>query len=365
MNTEQLIQHVNTQHAAIMAGITENNKKVGTLEAQLNEMEQKAARRGGGGGGAPSWGAQVAASDGYKKFTGELGMKGRVGIEIKAVTTDSSSAGSLVPRDRRTDIVGLPQQRLTIRDILAPGRTTSNLVEYPRQLTRTNNAAVVAEGATKPQSDYTFELANAPVRVIAHWIPVSRQAMDDAPQLQSLIDSEMHYGLRLAEETELLYGSGSGEHLYGLVPQATTFAAPFPVDFETPLDNLLQGIAQVQQTKLPATGIVLNDLDWASMQALKDNQGRYLGSGPFGAQPNVAWTLPVVPTPSMLQGHFLVGGFGLAAQIFDRQDPTIFLSDSHADYFIKNMLAVLCEERLALAVKRPAALVYGSLTTML
>ena len=361
-STEDLIELVNEQHREIMAAHAKSAKEIAVLEVQLRDVEQQAARPWDGSGAEKSWGSQVAQSDAYTKFTSELGMKGRVGLEVKAsLTTGGSSVGPMIVPDRRTEVVGLPHQRLTIRDLLAPGRTTSNLVEYPRQLTYTNNAGVVSEGAQKPESDMTFELANAPVRVIAHWIPVSRQAMADATQLQSLIDSEMRYGLALAEEQELLYGTGLGEHLHGLIPQATAFSKPFNVTFESQLDNLLQGIAQVQLTKLPATGIVVNNTDWAQMQAIKDGQGRYVGSGPFGAQPAVAWTLPVVATPSIAQGNFLVGNFQLAAQIFDRADPQIFLSDSHSDFFIKNMLAVLCEERLALAVKRPYALVYGTL----
>lgn len=361
--TEDLIELVNEQHHEIMTAHKASATKLAVLEEQLRQVEQANARpHGGSGFGEESWGAQVAKSEAYRRFTTELGMKGRVGLEVRAsLTTGGSSAGTMIAPDLQREVVTLPHQRLTIRNLLAPGRTTSNLVEFPRQLTFTNNARVVSEGAQKQESDMTFELGNAPVRTIAHWLACSRQAMADAPQLQSLIDSEMNYGLRLNEEMEILYGDGTGEHLHGLIPQATAFSKPFATTFETQLDNLLQAIAQVQLTKLPADGIVVNDVDWAKMQAIKDQQGRYVGSGPFGAQPAVAWTLRVVATPSISSGNFLVGNFQLGAQIFDRADPQIFLSDSHSDFFIRNMLAVLCEERLALAVKRPYAFVYGAL----
>jgi HK97 family phage major capsid protein len=125
------------------------------------------------------------------------------------------------------------------------------------------------------------------------------------------------------------------------------------------LDKILLAIAQAEQSRLPVDGIVVNDLDWRQMQALKDAEDRYLGNGPFGPVLNLLWQVPVVATPSMPQDEFLVGSFRLAAMLFDRMDPALFISDSHDDYFIKNMLAVLAEERVALTIKRPTAFVTG------
>lgn len=360
--TDELIKILNTQHSEVTAGLQKTGDDVRGLDARLCEIEQKAMRRGGGAdvsAGGPSIGQQLTASDEYKGFIAG-GMKGRAGLHVKAATLTTMSVNPLIAPDRRPDVVQLPRTRLTVRALLAPGTTASNLVEYPRQTGFTNNAGVVSEGTTKPESAITFELKSAPVRTIAHWIPVSRQAAQDAPQLQSLIDSEMLYGLALAEEDEMLNGDSTGEHLFGLIPQATPFNPPITVDAPNRLDILLMAIAQAQAAKLPATGIVMNDLDWLELLALKDGEGRYLGAGPFGAQPNVAWTLPVVGTPAMERGDFMAGAFLMAAQIFDHMTPQIFISDSHADFFIRNMLAVLCEERLALAVKRPEALVFGN-----
>ncbi|MGE5501041.1 MAG: phage major capsid protein, partial [Ignavibacteriales bacterium] len=356
---EELIRLVNDNHKANMSAHDKSSERIRTLEESVLDLAQKSSRRSGGD--APvGWGAQVVSSEGYRSFT-QTGMRGRVSIgNVKsALTTAAGSAGDLIAPDRAS-VTMMPRQRFTVRSLLAPGRTNSNAVDYPVQTGRTLNAGTISEYSTKPQSDLAFSLETANVRTIAHWIPVSRQAMSDAPQLQSIIDSELQYGLALEEEAQLLSGDGTGENLHGLIPQATAYSAPFSVTNETMLDTLLLAIAQAQQSKVPATGIVVNDLDWAKMQALKDGQDRYLGAGPFGQQPAVAWQVAVVPTPSMTAGHFLVGGFAQAAQIYDRQDPEILIADQHADFFVKNMLAILCEERLALAVKLPEALIYGA-----
>jgi HK97 family phage major capsid protein len=104
-------------------------------------------------------------------------------------------------------------RRLTIRDLLAQGRISSNSLEYVRENVFTNNAASVAEKALKPESDITFSKQTANVKTIAHWIQASRQVMDDAPMLESYVNNRLLYGLALEEERQLLNGDGSGDDL--------------------------------------------------------------------------------------------------------------------------------------------------------
>ncbi|MBI2715699.1 MAG: phage major capsid protein [Rhizobiales bacterium] len=364
---EDVLRTIGEQHKAVVALHEKNAASTGEIGTRLRDVEQKLARRGGAGGApAPnSWGKAVIESDGYKNFVGAMGHHGTVKISLPqaALTSVPDSGGALVAPDRQAEIVGLPRQRLVVRSLLAPGRTGSNLIQFVRQTGFTNNAGVVSEGVQKPESSISYDLVDAPVRTIAHWVPVSRQVMDDAPQLQSSIDSDLRYGLALNEELELLLGDGTGEHILGLIPQATAYSAPFVVTGEQRLDTLLLAIAQAEQAKLPATGIIVNNLDWRKMQLLKDDQGRYIGSGPFSIAASAAWSIPVVPSLSMPQGDFLVGAFGIAAQVFDRLDAEVLVSSEDRDNFIKNMLTVRAEERLAMAVKRPEALIYGQYTT--
>ncbi len=104
--------------------------------------------------------------------------------------------------DHRADITLLPRMRLRIRDLMAPGTTTSRTVEYAEETVVTNNADVVTEGEQKPESDIQFEPKQSPVRKIAHFIVASKEALDDAPGLQATIDSTLRYGLQLAEERQ-------------------------------------------------------------------------------------------------------------------------------------------------------------------
>jgi HK97 family phage major capsid protein len=342
------------------------SEKLEALETRSTDIEQKmASRRSGGGGDEPkSLGQMVTESDEVKNFFERSGAKGAVRIVVQnAITSATGSAGSLISPQRDTEVVGIPRRQMTIRQLLQVGRTTSNSIEYARQLARTNAAAVVAEAAQKPESNYTWELDDAPVRTIAHWVPVSRQAMDDIPQLQSEIDGELRYGLDLAEETEILKGDGTGQHLHGLVPQATAYADQgLTVIAPTKIDILRLALLQASLAEYPADGIVINPIDWADIELTKDGENRYIFANVIQMAGPQLWGRPVIATQAMDVDEFLTGAFRMAAKVWDRMDTEVLISSEDRDNFIKNMLTVRAEKRLALAVKRPKALVTGDFT---
>ncbi len=344
------------------------DKAIVDLEAirgEVTELSQKLAQSRRGGDDEPalkSLGFEVANHPDIKAYA-EGGSKGTVGISVKAVTSSTTSAGDLIRNDRQVDITGLARQVPRVRDLLTPGRTDGNAIEYAYQTTRTNNAAVTEETTQKPESNYVWEVDTAPVRTIAHWVPVSRQAMDDIPQLESLVDGELRYGLDDAEDAELLLGDGTGQHLDGLYTQATAYAQPSGTGVTSPtrVDQLRLAILQVELADYAPDGLILHPSAWAGIELAKDSAGGYLFANPQGVAGPVLWGRRVVPTKRIGSGNFLTGAFKLAAQIFDRMDTEVRISDQDRDNFIKNMLTVRAEKRLALVVRRPGALVKGTL----
>lgn len=329
------------------------------------ELEQKLAR-GGNVERPMTAGQRFTENEQFKAFAGETRPRGRCIVEVKdisSLTTDEAgSVGQLVENDTRVAPVALPQRRMTIRSLLAQGRTNSNTIEFDREKVFTNSAAPVAEGAAKPQSELQFEEATAPVRTIAHWMRASVQILADAPALQSIIDQRLRYGLALAEEAQLLNGSGSGQNLTGLVTAATAYSASFTAPATaTMIDTLRLGMLQVALAEFPPNGIVLNPIDWAYIELLKDAESRFLIGNPQGTLSPTLWGLPVVATQAMTVDKFLIGAFDMAAQIFDRQDATVEVSTEDQDNFVKNKVTIRAEERLALAIYRPQAIVYGDL----
>jgi HK97 family phage major capsid protein len=218
-----------------------------------------------------------------------------------------------------------------------------------------------AEGNTLPQSDGSYSLVSSPVRTIGHYMKASTQVLDDMGQLQSFIDSEVQYGVNFAEEAQLLNGDGTGQNLLGIVTQASAYSAAFAITGETAFDRTLLAVLQVELNLYPCDAIVLNPTDWRKMQLTKDATGRYLGGGRFASTLPVVWNLPVVTSLAMTAGTFLCGAFSLGAQIFDRQQTSVQISTEDQDNFVRNLCTIKGTERIALAVKRPAAFVFGSL----
>ncbi len=333
-------------------------------KARLDEVEQKLASRGEQSQGERTAGERFVEDEGFKSFAGQTRPRGRHIVEVKdisSLTTDAAGSVGTMVQPQRVAGTELPQRRMTIRALLAQGNTNSNSIEYDKEKGFTNNAAPVAEGALKPQSEIQYEEATAPVRTIAHWMRASVQILADAPGLRSIIDNRLRYGLSYVEEAQLLNGSGSGQNLEGLVTAATAFAAPGGLVAGQMIDTVRLGMLQVALAEYPPNGVVLNPIDWAYIEMLKDGEGRYLIGNPQGTLSPSLWGLPVVATQAMGVDKFLVGAFDLAAQIFDRQDATVEVSTEDQDNFVKNKVTIRAEERLALAIYREEALVYGDL----
>lgn len=330
-----------------------------TLIERLKQIEAEIAM-GVGKGGDPvvkSAGQTVVESDEFKAMAAAKG--GRVSIAVKALL----SAGFSVPAQRVPGINALPDERPRIRSLLMPGRTTSSAIEFVRETGFTNGAAIVAEQALKPESNITFELLSRNVVTIAHWLQASKQILDDAPQLQSFIDYRLRYGLTLVEDVQLLKGSGTAGNLEGIYTVASAYAAPGGVTVanETAVDRLRLALLQAELAGYPANGIVLSPIDWAVIELLKTTDGAYLFANPQGSIQPRLWGTSVVSTVAMDQGDFLTGAFSIAAQVFDREDANVVISTEDRDNFIRNMVTIRAEERLALVIYRPEAFVKGEL----
>lgn len=336
-----------------------------TLKAALDELEQHVAQMplANAKQVVESVGQQVISAEALKTFAARVAASQRISIPVKAALLTANVPGNIVAPDRLPGIDTAPKQRLFIRDLIAPGTTASNTIYWVQQTGFTNNAAAVAENTTKPYSNIEFAEKITPVRTIAHLFKASKQILDDFSQLQSQVDAEMRFGLKYVEEQEILFGDGTGAHLEGIIPQASAFAAAFQVENQNGIDDLRLAMLQAQLARFPASGHVLHFIDWAKIELTKDTLGRYILANPAALTGPTLWGLPVVATEATaFQGKFLTGAFSAGAQIFDREETNVVISTENADDFEKNMITIRCEERLALAVKRPEAFVYGSFT---
>lgn len=319
---------------------------------------------------------------------GRFGEKQRVqsdafGVKslFKALVTGTAdnSAGAFVQTERQNIFELLGRPTLTLRDLVSVRQTGSDSVEYVRQLTQPTNAATVPEATTaaaptapgtagalvtaagggyKPEGSITFEKVTASVKTIAEWIPATKRSIADAPQLRSLIDQELKADLAQVEELQMLNGDGSGENLQGILQTSgiQTQAASATIDGLDPLlETTLKAKtkARVGGRTVP-NGYLLNPIDWERIQLARLAKNP-ANEGTAGAIPTLHG-LPVVESENIAAGTSLVGDFTRAV-LWDREQASVSVTDSHADFFIRNLVAILAEERVAFGVTRPKAFV--------
>ena len=308
---------------------------------------------------------------------GDVGsMWGQKDIYTALPTGTPGSFGTI----QRDEMVIPPMRTRRVRDLFPVRTTTAAVIEY-FQMTgfttppvgegrnyRTSNAASsVAERsgnafAQKPQSSFSFVGQQAPVRTLAHWEAAHRNVLADEPQLRSIIDNELLYGLRLQEDAQILNGDGNGENLLGILNSGTQQYAwsdgaidPVP---DTKADAIRRAATLAFLAYYEPSGVVLHPNDWEDIELTKNEQGTYLMamSMQVGAEARI-WRMPIVDTPAIAEGTALVGAFGTGAQIYDREQASIRVSEQHADFFVRNAIVILAEQRLALATKRPESFV--------
>jgi HK97 family phage major capsid protein len=357
-----------------------------SISRDVNAPNRKHAFIGSDGGPSDvsqkTIGEQFAEWDGFQNWLKSLAPDGRIpetmrvgnspaynleGFGVKALTTGASatSAGALVRRDY-APLVALPTRPLTIRDVVTVGRTTSDLIEYPRVTSQTNNAEIVAEATAtsggsgaKPESAIALEKVTAAVKTIAHWIPVTKRALSDAAQIETLVNTFLEYGLEEELEDQVINGDGTGENFTGISNVTGTTAQAY--------DTSLIVTSRKGRTKVKTTGramanaYLMHPLDWEAFDLLKDGEDRYYFGGPTVLGNPRLWGLPVIESEACTQGVGFVGDFRQVI-IWDREQTTIRMSDSHSDFFVRNMVAILAELRAAMGVFRPAAIVELDLT---
>lgn len=285
------------------------------------------------------------------------------------------SAGFLVESDNRGMLDPFYERPLSIRNLFASGNTTSDTIEYVRLVTTDNNASVVPEARTtgavgtgspaitaaqaglKPESTFGFERDQTTIKTIAHWIPVTKRALADAAQIRTMIDSFLRYGLEEALEDELLSGNGTGEHLLGLnnTPGIQTQSAPGAGQDNLDVTRIARRKVQIGGRAQP-TAYVMNPIDWENIELMRNGNGDFYGGGPFALTTPRLWGLPVLSSEAVAQGTAWCAAWNWGV-VYDREQASVQATDSHADFFVRNLVAILAELRAGFAILRPPAFV--------
>jgi len=317
-------------------------KAIGTKEKEDNTMPEKKK--------AATLGDAFVET---LKAKGEIGKRFDVAAPaFKAATdTQTSPAGAVdfaTTFDR--NVVTGARTPLVIRDLFGAEQISGSTLVYLIEGAIQGAPAVTAEGNEKPQIHFadptpkTVSLA----KVACH-IKESDEYINDYPFLASAINGRLLYELGLVEQgklvTDLLGTSGIQTGTYAATGTATDIA-----------DAILQAAMDVQaQTGFAADAIAMNPADWYILRVGKDGDDRYYGGGYFGEQsvPNI-WGIPVCVSASITSGTVVVGAFKTCASVVTNGGVSVEAVNTNEDDFVKNLMTIRAEERLALAVRRPA-----------
>ena len=329
-----------------------------------------------------SFGRQVIESQAYRNVASKNAMQAEVDVKV-ATTIDegiipafsggTGLGGQLVAPQLLPGIVPLRFQRLLVSDLFAQGTTTSTSVSYVIESAFQDLTATVLEKGTKPQLDLTLARRQDNVVKIANVAKITDEMFHDAAEFQSYLQNRMMFGVQRVEEAQVLNGTGTAPNLQGIL-QRSGLAATIVTAVGLTAVKIMEGIYN-QITALRSVSfiepdaVVLHPTDWQTIRLGKDNNLQYYAGGPFtgaygngggGVEETSVWGLRAVITTAIPQGTALVGGFQECAQIFRRQGLTLAMTDSNVDDFVNDLITLRCEERLALAVYRPAG--FGRVT---
>lgn len=285
--------------------------------------------------------------------------------------------GVAVAVDRQPGIDPLWREPAVVAGLIDRRSTASDTVEYVVQKTRANNAKMVEEAAStgdgkngditltkgkKPISSFELEKKVAVVKTGATIIPATRRVLADVAQLRSLIDSELTGNLNELLEQQIVTGDGSGENFTGILNTSglqTVNQATIGSGVTDTAEKIIIGVRKARRLirsvgHTNPTAVLINPADAEAVDLARLKNGEFLGNGPFTWAALPLWGLPRVESEHVEEGTLLVGDFKQAT-LWDRENVTIYMTESHADWFQYNLIALLGEFRAAFGVRRPAA----------
>lgn len=280
-------------------------------------------------------------------------------------TTDGSGEYAPALTQVDTSVVRINRPNAVVADLAGSGTLSGQSITYFVEGARLGAFATVPEGGKKPQMHYDFTTVTESLTKIAGLIKLSDEMVEDLAFLVSEINNRLLYDLGMFEEQQLLNGDGAAPNLRGYLNR-NGIQTETAADADDALDAFFRALTKVQtQTGLSADGIVINPADYQAVRLSRDGNGQYLAGGPFtGPYGNgsVVWQPPIwgmrtVVTAAIAKGTVLVGAFQQASTVYRKGGITVSSTNSNVDDFEHNLITTRAEERLALAVRIPAAFV--------
>lgn len=316
-----------------------------------------------------AWMKRIAPSgriaDAVKGITSPPVEIGKTGIFKKDLVTGASgtSAGAFVQNEDSGIYERIGYYPRVARDLISVFSTQSDTVEYVQQTAQVTQAAPTAESTdttdgAKPEAAVAYARKTTPVETIAVWIPITKRALADAGQVRGYINEDLLGDLMDELENQIFNGDGTSPNFKGIATYTNAtdgiLEQAYATDLLTTTRKALTNL--LVNGKDRPTAWVINPSDWESFCLLQDGDNRYYYGGPLAAAQDRLWGVPVVQSFHVTAGYAYLANWQ-RARLWDREAASISVSDSHSDFFIKNLVAILAEMRAAFAITRPASFV--------
>lgn len=355
--TELGVERDRLEHLETLKGINSREQSRNTDPSGGMRFPGAAAGRSAGVAAQKGLKDLLKAHKGYQDFRSDRVRSVNLDfpdMDIKTLITLTTVSPQNI---RRPDPVMMALEERTVADMMLQGTIDRGIVEYYEETTVTNAAATVAEGDSKPESALAWTLRTETARKIATWIPATKEALDDVAWLESQIRGRLAFMVRREEEDQILNGDGNAPNLRGILNRSGIQTQAKGAD-PTP-DAIYKAMQKIRGAGgsgfAEPTAVVLHPNDWTDIKLLRTADGIYLWGNPSDEGPDRIWGLPVRQTTAMTENTGLVGAFRPYSEVLRREGITITLSTEHSTYFTENKVAILAEERLALAVYRASA----------
>ncbi|MGF2734834.1 phage major capsid protein [Marinobacter sp. DUT-1] len=288
-----------------------------------------------------------------------------LGLSIKALTSLQGSGGSpaegidVLP-EREGGLYGYAMRPLSLLDVLPIRPISSNALTFTRMVNFVNAAAGQgAEGTEKAEQTITPTLITAPVETIAVWHDASKQVLDDEPGLEATIGMLLSHGATEKAERQIVNGAGGSFEMSGLITDGTTF-----VPTVAPMaDRIGQCQATMANAGYQPSLVMLNPVDWFTIRSERAVTGdeQYIGPGWAAPAAPSIYGVQAVASAAVPQGTAIVVDTRFV-NLLDRQQTTVELSRETGNNFKQNIVTVLAELRMGLAIYDTAAVQVINLT---
>lgn len=276
-----------------------------------------------------------------------------VSLPVELKNTFQTTAGWDPPDIRGPRVVDFATRPLAVAELLPAASTSNASIIYMEETLFSNSAAEVAEGGTKPEVSLGLTEVTEPVRKIAAFLPVTEEQLADVPQARAYINNRLGFMVRQRLDSQILVGTGVAPNLDGILNRTGIQTQALAGD--TVPDAVYKAMTLIRVNAFAEpNAAIFHPNDWQTVRLLKTSDGIYIWGAPMDAGPERIWGIRVLQTTAITENTALVGDFE-QSQLVTRSGVDLRISDSHSDYFVKNLLAVVAEMRVALCVFRPAA----------